>query len=116
MESGKNTCRIAVVLIDRWKNNYDTSRNIELYHYHFRYGIDQMSPKVIFTSQHLVPKLQTILSSFPNTAVHHLPAPGLVSVQSVMIIAFNFPSKPAPQKMKAAQSQFRVPRDLSRTF
>ena len=25
-----------------------------------------MSPKVIFTSQHLVPKLQSMISSFPN--------------------------------------------------
>ena len=31
-----------------------------------RYGIEQISPKVIFTSQHLVPKLQQILSTFPN--------------------------------------------------
>ena len=32
----------------------------------YRYGIEQVSPKVIFTSQHLVPKLQQILSTFPN--------------------------------------------------
>ena len=68
MESGKNTCSITTILIDRRYNKsaMGPQRNFKLYHNYLRYGIDQMSPKVIFTSQHLVPKLQTILSSFSN--------------------------------------------------
>ena len=35
-----------------------------------RYGVEQVAPKVIVTSQHLLPKLMKILSSFPNEVNH----------------------------------------------
>ena len=36
----------------------------------FRYGINQVSPKLIITSQHLIPKLMQILSSCPHEVNH----------------------------------------------
>ena len=35
-----------------------------------RYGIEQVEPKLIVTSQYLIPKLLQILSSFPNDINH----------------------------------------------
>ena len=35
-----------------------------------RYGIEQVQPKVVFTSYHLIPKLMKILSTFPNDIIH----------------------------------------------
>ena len=36
----------------------------------FRYGIEQVQPKVIFTSYHLIPKLMKILATFPHNIDH----------------------------------------------